>query len=102
MKYLILLGALALAGCQCQPQIVERVRTVEVRVPVPTPIPEPKETVRPELMIYQLVEADADKPGKVVQYYKASVKQLQGYVVELETIIDGYRKASQDQKEAPK
>jgi len=93
MKYALILSLL-LAGCGTT-QPIERTTTVEVKVPVPTPIPAPPDSVRPELMIYQLTDADNKNPGKVVQYYKASIKQLQGYAEQLETVIDGYRKASQ-------
>lgn len=92
MRSLIIIAAMVLAGCStCKPQIVERVVTVEVKVPVATPIPEPKAVSRPQLMIFELTSADEEEPGKVIKYYRASIKQLQGYVVELETILDGYR-----------
>ena len=98
MKRYAILLALALAGCGTT-KPVERVQTIEVKVPVPTPIPMPKDTVRPELMIYQLKPEDDKNPGKVIQYYQATVKQLQGYALELETIVDGYRQASKAQQE---
>jgi hypothetical protein len=99
MKYAVILAAALLTGCVTKPQIVERIVTVEVKVPVVTPIPEPKATVRPQLMIYHLGPGDENSPGKVLKYYKASVKQLQGYTLELEAIIEGYRQASKKQKE---
>lgn len=85
---------LALAGCATTVPPIERTTTIEVRVPVIVPIPPPKEVVRPQLVIFSLVDRDNLDPGKVVQYYQASIKQLQGYAVELETIIDGYRQQS--------
>lgn len=92
MRSLIIIAAMVLAGCgTCKPQIVERTTTVEVKVPVTTPIPEPKVVTRPQLMIFQLTSTDEADPGKVIKYYSASIKQLQGYAVELETILDGYR-----------
>lgn len=100
MRYALILSLL-LAGCACKPEIVERTTTVEVKVPVPVPVPAPPDTIRPELWIYQLTDEDAKNPGKVVQYYKATVKQLQGYSQELETIIDGYRKASKEPSGVP-
>ena len=99
MKYALILATALLAGCATKPQIVERIVTVEVKVPVVTPIPEPKVTVRPELMIYHLGPGDEKAPGKVIKYYKASIKQLQGYTLELEAVIDGYRQASKKQQE---
>lgn len=90
-QLLVLSAALLLVGCCTPVPPIERTTTVEVKVPVIVPIPEPKAVIRPQLMIYQLVPADVNEPGKVISYYQASIKQLQGYAIELETILDGYR-----------
>lgn len=102
MRYLSILALVALVGCNTTPpKVIERTVTVEVKVPVATPIPEPKEVARPQLMIFELRSADEANPGKVIQYYQASIKQLQGYAVELETIIDGYRNNGATFNKAP-
>lgn len=90
MRYGFFALVALLAGCGVT-QPIERVTTVEVKVPVMVPIPEPKPSVRPSLMIYELVDTDVSNPGKVIQYYQATIRQLLGYAVELETVIDGYR-----------
>jgi len=87
---LALLGALALTGCKC-PTPTPVIQTVTVKVPVMEPYPEPPVTQRPNLLVYQLTADDATDTDKIVKYYKATIKQLQGYSMQLETIIDGYR-----------
>ena len=90
LSALLLLLTLTLAGCQC-PKPTTVVQTVTVKVPVMEPYPEPPVISRPNLLVYQLTPADASDPDKIVKYYKATIKQLQGYSTQLETIIDGYR-----------
>lgn len=90
MKILALALVLTLSGCGLFKQEV-RVETIIVKVPVIVPVPAPKEIDRPELMIEQLTDADKKEPGKVEQFYRATVKQLQGYAEELEAIVEGYR-----------
>lgn len=100
-RFAILATTAILAGCCTTLPPIERTTTVEVKVPVSVPIPAPKEVVRPSLMISQLTAADKTNPGKVIQYYQASIKQLQGYAAELEAVIDGYRPAKTAPLETP-
>lgn len=102
MKLVTLLVCSALVGCGTTKPDNVRYQKVEVKVPVMVPVPMPEEPNRPELIIHTLTEADRDDPGLVVTAYKASVKQLQGYVLELEHIIDGYRKLSKAQQDESK
>lgn len=83
-----------LVGCAGQPTIVKEIRVQEVKVPVIIrPSPPPK-LERPALPIEQLTSGVP--PGVVVQKYKATVKILQGYIKELEQILDGYRDQPKD------
>lgn len=95
MKYLAIVLALVLAGCKT-PAPEVRVETVEVRVPVLVPIPAPPVTKRPDLVIFQLTQTDKADPGVVSLAYQASIKQLQGYVLQLEAIVEGYRDLSKE------
>ena len=52
-------------------------------------MPEPPQVTRPELDVDNLKEGDG--PDRVIQAHRVSIKKLQGYSIELETIINGYR-----------
>lgn len=97
MKHLMIILALALSACATKPPEV-KIETVEVKVPVMVPIPAPPVTKRPELVIFQLTDDDKADPGKVSIAYRASIKQLQGYVLQLEAIVEGYRKLSKEKR----
>jgi hypothetical protein len=60
--------------------------------------PEPAKLEVPEMYIHKLTDADKQDPGKVVQYWKATVKQLMGEVQSRDAVIDGYRKTSNETK----
>lgn len=84
--------ALVLSGCaSTKTAPVVRVETIEVKVPVMTPIPAPPAMARPALAIYSLTEKDKQDPGRVALLYQATVKQLQGYTLQLEAVVEGYR-----------
>lgn len=83
-KLIMLLLVLSLGGCTAFTKSV-------VRVPV-SDCPVPKEVVRPTLPIDNLKPGDEADPGKVAVAYAATVKALMGYVLELEQVLDGYRK----------
>jgi hypothetical protein len=59
-------------------------------IPVATPCPQPPQLVRPHLAIQELQPVAA--PSEVFRAYVITIEQLKGYAVELETIINGYRK----------
>jgi hypothetical protein len=90
-----------LTGCPSwfkkeDPVIITKVEKVEVFKPVPvcpTEIKTLKLPSRPSLLIDQLTDNDANDPGKVVQSYKASVKQLLNYSKELESSLNIHEKA---------
>lgn len=67
--------------------------TVEVQVPVftcPKELTNIQHPTRPTLMIELLTEDDKDDPGRVAQYYKATIKQLLNYSQELEADVHLY------------
>lgn len=88
---LLLLASMILVGCATPSAPVCVPETIEVKVPVPVPAPQPPVLIRPQLAIYMLTDTDKQDPGKVAQYFEATVKQLIGYSIQLETILDGYR-----------
>lgn len=83
-------GLLLVSGCATT-QTGGRTELITVPHVVQVECPTPREVTRPSLAIDQLSVDDAKDAGKIVQAYKATVLQLQGYALELETIIDGYR-----------
>lgn len=90
-KISVLLVTLLLAACQpsiIKPQIV----TVDKPVfscPVAPVVPEV------QLLTPTLTAADRKDPGKVAEYYKADMVQLQDQVDQYKKIIDQYTKSSQ-------
>lgn len=77
----------ALSGCASDP--IVSTRTVEVQVPVAVECPAPPTLARPSLPIKGLTPQS--DPADVVRAYVTSVEALQGYSIELETVLDGYR-----------
>lgn len=75
----VLLLALLLTGCATKPQ------TVYITAPVtPPPVIE-----RPVLEITKL--KDSDEANVVIQAHRITIKQLQGYAVQLEKLLEAYR-----------
>lgn len=94
MKYVATLLLVALlCGCSSTPkkEVVTKVVTKEVKIPVYVECPAPPEIEGPELTIQQLSDQDITDPGKVVQSYKSTVKQLQNHIIELNILLDAYR-----------
>lgn len=90
---------LALALTACGPGTVKlRTEVQQVYVPL-LYCPAPPAIERPALAIHNLTDDDADDPGKVVMHYKATVKQLEGYVTELEAIVKQYDKVNDEYEE---
>lgn len=73
--------AFTLAGCAGTPARTE---------PPPATCPEPAPTARPHLPIADLTIDDL--PDAVMRAYEATVETLIGYAIELETLLNGYRK----------
>lgn len=59
---------------------------------VPVPAPEPPQVARPVLETQFLKPGDS--PDKVIQAHRLAIKQLQQWGLELEALLDGYRKGS--------
>ena len=78
MVRFILLTCLLLGGC-CTNQVKY----------VTQKMPEPPQVTRPELDVDNLKEGDG--PDVVIQAHRVSIRKLQGYSMQLETILDGYR-----------
>jgi len=101
LRLLAIIG-LALGLTACGPGTIKlRTEVQEVYVPL-LYSPAPPEITRPELPISELTDEDIEDPGKVVIYYKATVKILEGYITELETIVNQYDRASDEYKELRK
>lgn len=87
----ILLTALLTActsGTIIKPQIV----TVDKPV-FSCPVPPVVNDV--QLLTSTLTEQDRKDPGKVAQYYKADIIQLQGQIQQYKTVIESYKNISQ-------
>lgn len=73
----IILVALLLSGCSTKYIIITE---------------EPPIVTRPELPVLSLKEGD--EPDVVVRAYRETILRLQSWGLELETILDGYRRKS--------
>ena len=96
---LIIALPLVLAGCglfQQKPDI--KIETVTVDKPI-LYCPVPPEMQYPHLLIQDLVPGDEKDPGRVAQYYKATVKQMEGEIKSRDLILEAYRKIQQQGKD---
>ena len=87
----VLLATLILVGCTETVKI--KSDTQEVFVPI-IYCPEPPEVKRPALPILNMTPEQEKQPGEVAKNYKATVKALQGYAVELEKVMKQYKESS--------
>lgn len=87
----LLLATVALFGCADTVRI--KSDTQEVFVPI-IYCPEPPEIKRPALPIHNMTPEQEKQPGEVAKNYKATVKALQGYSVELEKVMRQYRESN--------
>lgn len=87
----ILLASLTLIGCTETVKI--KSDTQEVFVPI-IYCPEPPDVKRPALPILNMTPEQEKQPGEVAKSYKATVKALQGYAVELEKVMRQYRESN--------
>lgn len=87
MKRLVLILTVMISACAStgikQPDVV--------KVPVLF-CPAPSEYHRPDMPIEQMTDNQKQSPGEVAKRYKATIKALQGYISELETQLDNYKK----------
>lgn len=86
VKTISLCAIFLIAGCASQEKKVE---IQKVNIPV-NYCPKPPDVNRPYLPLYSI--SDQDTPGDIVLKYEASIKALQMYAVDLETVIDFYKK----------
>jgi hypothetical protein len=90
----LLICTLLLTGCahnKVKPDPVVIVKTQEVEKPVfacPSEVKSLQKPSRPNLAIDLLNEEDSKDPGKVVKYYKVTVKQLMNYATDLEKVTE--------------
>lgn len=88
--------AFFLNGCGSQP-IKFTTDVKETLVPI-VYSPAPPKIDRPELPIQQMTDDQLKSDGEVVKYYKATVKTLIGYSLELEKALDKYDKINKAYK----
>lgn len=74
---LLLTGCLMLTGCATKTMVTAA-------------CPEPPVTARPRLSVLELKLGDS--PDSVLRSHRTDIKALQGYAIELETLLDAYRK----------
>lgn len=67
--------------------------TIQTKTMVTAECPEPPKTERPELEVLKL--KFGDDAATVMQAHRADIKACQGYAVELETLLNAYRKDKQ-------
>lgn len=93
VRLIIALCALsALTGCGFfKPTIKDNTQEVKVGILY---CPAPPDVRRPTLPIETMPESSPD--GEVVKNYKATIAALQGYVKELEAIIEKYDEAAKN------
>lgn len=93
MKSLFVLPIfMMLTGCAFDPSLFKsdpEIKIVTVNKPV-LYCPAPPTFTYPRLLILDLVEGDEKDPGRVVQYYKAAVKQLEGEIQSRDRVIKAY------------
>lgn len=79
---------LSTSGCfwNTKPPVIE---IQEVKVPI-LYCPPPPAVERPELPIHQMTDQQKRNAGEVVKHYKATVKELQGYALQLERVLEQY------------
>lgn len=93
------MSSLVLVGCSCKEQTIKT--EVQKQYVDVLYCPAPPSVTRPTLPIHLMTPEQRTKDGEVVKHYKATVKTLQGYAEELETIVDKQReinKAYEDKK----
>jgi hypothetical protein len=91
--------SLVLVGCGCKEKTIKT--EVQKQYVDVLYCPAPPEINRPALPIHTMTPDQKKSDGEVVKHYKATVKTLQGYAVELETIVDKQKeinKAYEDKK----
>ena len=81
--------SLSLVGCSLLPKPQPEIQVVTVNKPI-LYCPAPPSFSYPKLIIQDLVPGDEKDPGRVVQYYKATVKQLEGEIVARDRALNAY------------
>lgn len=100
VRLITLISFIFLTGCHLGSN--NTVRTVVVKVPVnqcPITHNNIEKPQRPMLAIETITQDDKENPGKVVKMYKAAIKQLQGYSLELENGFEAYRNICREMSE---
>ena len=90
IRFVLVLVSILVVGCTDNPFKPEpEIHTVTVTKPV-LYCPAPPSFVYPKLVILELVQGDEKDPGKVVQHYKAVVKQLEGEIKSRDRALRAY------------
>ena len=93
------MSSLVLVGCSCKEDTI-RTEVQKQYVDV-LYCPAPPEISRPVLPIHTITPEEKQNDGEIAKHYKATVKTLQGYAIELESIVDKQKeinKAYEDKK----
>ena len=91
VKYLFLILVLcSLTACDYLPKKADKIPD-EVKIIVPQECPIPELPAKPKLPIFDLKESDIKDPGKVAKSYVLSIKLLQKYSEQLETLLNSYK-----------
>lgn len=89
-KVVIVTLALSLNGCALfGAKSTEEQQTIYVDRAVTAPTPKPKVPPRPRLPIEDLTPEQMKDIGELSKAFNATIKAVEGYVVTIETVIDG-------------
>lgn len=96
MKKVVIVATLLLfvTACALPKQIRIRKEVQESTVPI-LYCPAPEEIEPPVLPIHTMTEEEREIDGEIAKRYKASVQVLQGYIEQLEKMLNDYKKANE-------
>ena len=92
VRVIVVIALIFLTGCfsNKRPQEIQIQR---VNIPI-LYCPSPPTIERPILPIHKMTPQQTHNPGELVKHYKATIKILQGYALELEQVVNQYGKNS--------
>ena len=93
IKTLVITSLLVLTSCASLGEKTVVTKTQRVIVPI-LYCPSAGEIKRPELPLKNIPPQDKNNPGKIAQYYKASLIILIGYIEELENRLKVYNQTN--------
>jgi hypothetical protein len=93
--------SLMLFGCACREDTTINCEVKEQYVDI-LYCPAPPDIERPVLPIHVMTEEEKQQDGEVVKHWKATVKTLMGYSVELEKVVDKQKEINTTYEEKKK